>query len=202
MKKFTTVLLLFVGLTASCGESPGRIEKRPLAQMNPTSYVFERPLADLRKDALVAFEDFNQQRAFNNDVSVSSLMIGADTTETDPYLGAELFADPANANDVFIDLNGFPIIPPIPVYYSRGQPLEYFVDFHIHFEQVDAKNTRVTVNAIRPRVVNGSECCSPHGVVAIYQDVEPTSIEEYRLLEWIGRIAGTKDMPAINLPTK
>lgn len=200
----TFLVVVAVVLTTACGESesPGPIEKRPLAQMNPTSYVFARPLADLRRDILTAFGDFDQRLAFSNAVSVSSFLISVDTPEDVPPPARHLFADPANANDLFIHSWATPINPPSPVYYSRGTPLEYFADFHIHFESVDDKNTRVTVNAFTPRVVNGSECCGPHGKVAIFQEVEPTSIEEYRLLEWIGRITGTKGMPPINLPQR
>ena len=194
------LIIAIVGLTGACSESPGPLEKRPLAQMNPTSYVFARPLADLRKDALTAFNDFEQARAFSSQISLSSFPVIVNTREDMTSEADSIFADPVNAKDFYITSLDMPINPPNPVYYSAGKPLEYFADFHIHFEPVDGKNTKVTVIAQRARVVNGSGCCSPHGSVAIYQDVEPTTVEEYRFLEWIGRITGTKNMPPITLP--
>jgi hypothetical protein len=200
---FTSVAFLAAcGATSGLVETPGPLEKRMPARPNPTSFVYNKPLDVLRGDVIKSLEDIDPGRRFNADFSTTTIAFFVETKDEDSVFSRDIFSDPANSSDLFVHSYGTPINPPEPVYYANGKPLEYFADFHIHFEAVDAASTRVTVRAHRPRVVNGSECCGPHGSVAIYQDVEPTTVEEYRFLQLIGHVAGTENMPPIELPVR
>jgi hypothetical protein len=199
MRKIFILATLALAFATSCGDSPDPIEKRQLEAPNPTSYDFAVPLQELRTNLLLKIDDFSYLMPFHESFSGSGYSFVEETSE-DASFGEHIFENPANVHDVFLHSYGAPINSPSPVYFSRGEPLEYFVDFQIHFEALDKNNTRVSIITHRPRVSNGTKCCSPHGQVAIFQDVEPTTIEEYRLLQLIGRIAGTQGMPPVRLP--
>lgn len=201
MTKILILAALVVGLVTACGESPGPVKKRQLAAPNPTSYIFAAPLPELRARLLAELDDFARMQPFYESFSESSFYFAKETSER-PLFAPHVFADPANVHDIYLHTHGGAIESPTPVYFARGKPLRYFAQFQLHFEEIDKNNTRVSVITYGSRVANGAECCGPHGKVAIFQDVEPTSIEEYRLLEWIGRITGTKEMPPINLPVE
>jgi hypothetical protein len=197
--KRLAILVLSLGLFVSCGESPGKVEKRAF-EPNPTSYIFAKPIADLRKDILATLDNFEVMRPFYASFAPEGGYYFSARTKADGSAASNgVLDDPAAANDIYLQAYGA-VIGPSPVYSVRGKPLPYTSEFHLHFESVDEKNTRVTVIPHNPRVANGSKCCSPHGLYTIYQDVEPTTIEEYRILQLIGQVVGTKDMPPLKLP--
>jgi len=45
-------------------------------------------------------------------------------------------------------------------------------------------------------VINGARCCGPHGYYANDVPVEPTTIEEYKILLYIGQVLSVRDMPS------
>jgi hypothetical protein len=200
MVKIILMAALAVVFATSCGDSPGPVQKRQLEAPNPTSYVFAMPLSELRKNLLTKLDDFEYMRPFHESFSGSGYSFAKETSDR-VLFAPHIFNDPKNVNDIFLHSHGSPINSPSPVYFSRGDPLKYFAQFQLHFEAVNENNTKVSVITYSPRVANGSKCCGLHGSgVALFQDVEPTSIEEYRLLQLIGRIAGTQGMPPVRLP--
>lgn len=194
------VLLLAIGLLVSCGESPAKIEQRDFALRNSTSHVFAKPLDVLRSDVLATLDDFNVMLPFYQSFAPEGgYTFSVSTRDVYSPTSRDIFTDAANANDIYLEAFGA-LIGPSPLYYTSDKPLVYTAEFQVHFEKVDENSTKVSVITHHPKVVNGSECCSAHGLYSIYQDVEPTSIEEYRILQLIGQVAGTRDMPPIKLP--
>jgi hypothetical protein len=87
------------------------------------------------------------------------------------------------------------------VYFIGKKPLLYKAEFHLHFERINSTTTKIKINTLNPRVIVGKQVvtlASHRGYK--YKKVEPTTIEEYKILLRIGKIAGEKKMPFINLP--
>ena len=107
-----------------------------------------------------------------------------------------LFTDPRNANDLLLDENLDTISP---VYCGPKGGLLYFAKYHFHFEAIDELHTRMSVNVIDPKVVTFVSSFGIHGTPVTFQPVAPTTIEEYRLLRFIGATLNI-EMPKPRLP--
>ena len=199
MSKYLIAALL-LGLCISCSSDIHPIETRPLSQKNPTSYVFPAPLPAARGKMLTAFKDFNLMRDFlssfsPNNPSMSFRMENRD----DAVFATHIFANRENHEDLYLHFFG-DVIDPSPVYFGGGKPLRYRAKFQLHLTALDDNSTQVSIITHDPTVINGSTCCGPHGKVANDVAVEPTTIEEYKILLFIGRILGVSDMPPLRLP--
>jgi predicted component of viral defense system (DUF524 family) len=85
-------------------------------------------------------------------------------------------------------------------HFAKGKALLYRTAFICKFEKIDNYNTKLTVFAEDPIVVNGTDRLGPHGYIANVQKVAPTTIEEYSILLYIAEQLGDTTLPPINLP--
>ena len=193
-----TVLIL--SLCIACSSDVHSIKTKTLSQKNSTSYVFPGPLPDVRQKLLTAFRDFPTKREFASALSPNnqSFMVSVRTKEDDGFVDP-IFASPENHNDVYLHSWG-EWIDPSEVYFGGGKPLRYRAEFQLHLTAPDDNSTRISVITHKPSVINGSVCCGLHGYKSNDVAVEPTTIEEYRILLFIGRILGVNDMPPLRLP--
>lgn len=191
---------LLVSLCISCSSDIHTIKTRSLNQKNPTSYVFPGSLPEVRKRILAVFEDFPLRREFGSYVSPNSQSFMFSIRTREEHGSYEpVFASPENHNDLYLHSWGEPI-DPSEVYFGGGKPLRYRAEFQLHLTAPNDNSTEISVITHKPSVINGSVCCGLHGYKSNDVAVAPTTIEEYRILLFIGRLLGVSDMPPLRLP--
>jgi hypothetical protein len=195
---------------AGCVKDVSRVHRQALPRLNPTSYSFDIPLGDLRAKAMAAFSIDHQvkQPVFGSLSTVALHAFGGMpilhvSVASDAGFGAELFRIPENAHDLYLQSFGVPVWES-PVYHGSRGGLPFIAEFHVHFSASEAGRTSVAVRALRTEVINGMHyglgSCGP-GWAWRYVPVEPTSIEEYLILRYIGEAVGAPAMPEVVLPT-
>ncbi len=80
-------------------------------------------------------------------------------------------------------------------YSVNGENAKTTGEFKLVLEQIGEQSTKVKVIATLLQVINGVECCGPHGRYARYTNVAPTTIEEYAFLYFIGEQLGIQMTP-------
>lgn len=196
-----TLALLLLGLCISCTSDIHKIRTKSLNEKNPTSYEFARPMSELKKEVINAFdsEKINPlTNEFHSSFSNTSFFFVVESKE-DPSFSKHIFQKPENSNDLYLHSFGTPINSSY-VYFGGGKPLRYRAEFQLHLTALGPDRTRVSVITHKPTVINGSKCCGLHGYVSNDVPVEPTTIEEYKILLFLGRLLGTQDMPSLRLP--
>jgi len=183
----TVLVVLVVGLAVLVyGCNPWikpRVERRPLPQLNPTSYVFAASISEVQ-DAIRKVKCCGMALEFGNKALFSG----------------DLLKQPGNGNDAYLH-NFHDPIGDSEVYFAKGRPLPYLAEFHIHLIPVDGSRTKVEVSTLKPEVIAGKTWWGVHGVPAnIYVTVTPTTVEEYRILLEIGAALHTAGMPVLVQP--
>jgi hypothetical protein len=193
--------VFLLNVCISCSSDIHKIKTKPLAEKNPTSYVFARPVSQAREEIIKAFETENRYskptEEFYASFGDTRLWFSVESRE-DAVFSEKIFQNPVNHNDVYLHSHGEPL-GPSQVYFGGGKPLRYRAAFQLHLAALD-NNTQVSVITHEPSVINGSKCCGPHGYVSNNVPVEPTTIEEYKILLFVGRILGAREMPPLRLP--
>lgn len=186
------LLIMLACLETSFASCQDKIIKIEQVRKNPTEYVF-----NAQKDSLY-------RRIFSK-LKVTNMML-FDAIHKNMVLGeiSDLFSQSADKLDFCL----------MPVYYigksmnykrENGGSLDYEAWFYLHLETIDEEKTKVSITTIEPKIIVGKELLPtpPHFV---RKDktmlVEPSTIEEYEILLDIGKLAGEKNMPPINLPEK
>ena len=75
-------------------------------------------------------------------------------------------------------------------YHVNGMPAQTTGVFTVTFEPTNTHQTRVSVKVDKLEVINGAECCGPHGRYSRYTAVAATTIEEYAILFYLGKQFG------------
>jgi hypothetical protein len=199
MIKYVAAALL-LSFCVSCSRDIHPIKTRTLSQKNPTSYVFPGSVPEAKGKMLTAFKDFQIMKEFLSTFSPNNPSMSYNVEDKEHAVFSEhIFANRENQDDLYFHFYG-DVIDPSPVYFGGGKPLGYRAKFQLHLTPVDDNRTQVAVITHDPTVINGSKCCGPHGYVANDVAVEPTTIEEYKILMFIGRVLGERDMPPLRLP--
>jgi len=170
-----------------------------LSPRNPTSYEFAYSVSEVRGKLLTAFENFDQQAKLASSFDAQSRFRPQVESRETALFSKEIFADPENKNDLYLHAFG-EFVGPSPIYSGGGKPLKYRSEFQLHLTDAGHNRTKVSVITHKPTVFNGSKCCGLHGYVSNDVPVEPTTIEEYKILLFIGSILGTKNMPPLRMP--
>ena len=193
------VAALLLSFCISCDRDIHPIETSPLSQKNPTSYVFTRPVPEVREQILTALKDDKLMQDFYSSFPTTPSFYFAVESREHAVFSERIFANRENHEDVYLHSFGTPICLS-QVYFAGGKPLRYRAEFQLHLTALADNSTKVTVTTHDPKVINGSKCCGLHGYVANDVAVEPTTIEEYKILLFVGRILGASDMPPLRLP--
>jgi hypothetical protein len=175
------------------------LEIKPFSRRNPTFYEFDLPISQLRRKLLAAFNDMDLSESLA--VSINYLSEGLIIIESieNASFATEIFTKPENKNDFLIHFDGTRVATS-PIYFGGGQPLEYYAEFQLHLTELGNNRTKVSVITHKPRIINGSKCCSQIGHISNSVAVEPTTIEEYHILRFVGGILGAKNMPPLMFP--
>lgn len=205
VNKRRTAIYVLAFLATSCSINTVHVRARPLPKPNPTYYSFPLPLDELRAKSLEAF-DLPRQMARPIFGSAFIRMVFSDTfcveTATNAAFGTAIFQNPANVNDIYLHTFNQPF-EISPVYYAREGGLPFFGAFHLHLTSVGS-NTLVTVTALETKVASGSTSgCSAVAIAPtlMYKKVEPTTVEEYTILKYLGDYLGQTNMPDVIRPT-
>jgi len=75
-------------------------------------------------------------------------------------------------------------------YIVNGRPAQTTGVFTVKFEPTTDGQTQVSVKVEKLEVINGTECCGPHGRYSRYTNVASTTIEEYAILYYLGEQLG------------
>ena len=120
---------------------------------------------------------------------------------TNAVFAKAVFRDPANTNDIYLHTFDMPFVTS-SVYCGRNGGLPFIAAFHLHLTS-SGSNTLVKVTALDTQVVNGEKFgvgpCGP-GYGWIFEMVQPTTVEEYSILRYLGHYLGVTNMPEVILP--
>ncbi|HMJ65486.1 MAG TPA: hypothetical protein VK615_09045 [Candidatus Binatia bacterium] len=193
-------------VTVSCSHNVSRIRAHSLPSPNPTAYSFPLQLEQVYTNALQAFSIDHQvkQRIFAKSSSPVSLeFVLFPQSSMNAVSRKALFADPANAHDIYLDTSHTPFVVS-PVYHGRYGDLPFIATFRLQLAG-SASDTLVTVTAFDTEVINGTKfgigSCGP-GQHWNCVKVKPTTVEEYTILAYLGRYLGVSNMPPVILPAE
>jgi hypothetical protein len=186
-KRFIVLILLCLETTfVSC---KNKITKIELINKNPIEYIFKSSKDSLYK---LITSQFNLK-----DLSLLTI----ERRIIMPSEVSEMFSQQKNNLDIFLWSIG--VYRKSKIYKEKGVFFDYWVSFYLHLEQIDQKHTKVNIITIEPKIIVGKEWFPgpPHFVrnnKTII--VEPSTIEEYEILQEIGRLIGEQNMPSLILP--
>ena len=196
--------------TVSCSHGVSRIQTLSLPSPNLTTYKFPLLVQEVHTRALQAFSRDQQRheaifpkptKTANtaNDVSWESILSAE--CSTNALYNKAAFADSANAHDIYLHSSHTPFVASA-VYRGRHGGLPFIATFRLHLTG-RGSNTVVTVTAFDAEVINGTKfgigSCGP-GQHWNCVKVEPTTVEEYTVLRYLGRHLGVTNMPTVILP--
>jgi hypothetical protein len=206
MSKGFTVVVAVALAAVSCSHNVSRIRTHSLPRPNPTTYSFPLPVEEVHAGALEAFSRQHQykepvfKKPARTDYWESVLSTECSTNAT---YGRAVFADPANAHDIFLRSSYAPFAVSA-VYRGRNGGLPFMADFHLHLTS-SGSNTVVTVTASDAELVNGTKfgigSCGP-GQHWNHVSVKPTTVEEYHIIRYLGTYLGITNMPPVILPAE
>lgn len=148
--------------------------KRKLVKPNPTTYIFNAPIAQVR----AAIRDAT----------------GIYPCPPSAALCLDL-GPPSNGTEYdFVQLE----LTKSDVYHWLGKPLEYKAEYHVFVSSASDSQTRIDVRTVEAQVRIGPSFTFHGGDT--YEWVAPTTIEEYRILLTIGDKVGEQGMPPLQLP--
>ena len=173
----TLIGLLFITISVL---TIGCYSKEHLQSPNPTSYVFDAGIEDVRK---------------------------AITRVEDSLDGNTVYAKEDYENDIFSkNIKNDALLVNIcdvksKMFFRFGKPLPYFPEFIIHLDSISEKKTNVVVYTSDTTIVIGG-IGVPHFGYTWEKKVSPSTIEEYEILLLIGQQLGQEGMPECNYTKK
>jgi hypothetical protein len=184
-----TVLSILFFLVRGCEISYSELK---MPRKNPTSYIFDCKLYELRDLIQDSYFDFN--RALNGEAySLYSVIQDSIHLRGFPFLFKN-----ENINDlVYSHYSG-----PSNIYISKESTIVYSASFHIHFTRLGNNKTQVSIFTLKPKITVKVKTIIQHapGFYNTYE-VEPSTVEEYKILLVIGKKMGVADqMPKLLLP--
>ena len=162
---------------------------------NITTYEYPINIVDLRK---LIIDNFN---LFKNELQCSEFygkLYEKDTIVNKTIL-RKVFAEDKNKYDLVFD--GYAGHSQLYIT-TQGEKISYFASFHIHFEVINDNKTKTEIKTLNPRIDVPTNFFITHapGFYKMY-NVEPSTIEEYKILLTIGKLLGIENnMPPIILP--
>lgn len=188
----------------SCSHGISRVQTRPLPAQNPTSYAFPLPLNIVYATALDTFSIDRQIKhpIFDRSPASDRLeMAFAVECVTNAVFAKTIFSDPANAHDLYLHTFHGPFVRSA-IYRGRDAGLPFIATFHLHLTGTGS-NTLVTLLASNAEIINGTKfgfgSCGP-GQGWNCQPVQPTTVEEYTILRYLGHALHATNMPPVILP--
>ena len=174
----TLIGLLFITISVL---TIGCYSKEKLQSSNPTSYVFDAGIEDVRKAILTRVED-----------SLDGYTVYAKEDYDNDILSKNIKNDALLRNHYDVKSKMF---------FRFGNPLPYSPEFIIHLDSISEKKTNVVVYTSDTTIVVGG-IGVPHFGYTWEKKVSPSTIEEYEILLLIGQQLGQEGMPECNYTKK
>lgn len=174
----TLIGLLFITISVL---TIGCYTKEKLLVPNPTSYVFDAGIEDVKKAILTRVED-----------SLDGYTVYAKEDYDNDILSKNIKNDALLRNHYDVKSKMF---------FRFGNPLPYSPEFIIHLDSISEKKTNVVVFTSDTVVVVGGIGFNHFGYT-FEKKVSPSTIEEYEILLLIGRQLGQEGMPECNYTKK
>ena len=174
----TLIGLLFITISVL---TIGCYSKEKLRIPNPTSYVFDAGIEDVRKAILTRVED-----------SLDGYTVYAKEDYDNDILSKNIKNDALLRNHYDVKSKMF---------FRFGNPLPYSPEFIIHLDSISEKKTNVVVYTSDTTIVVGG-IGVPHFGYTWEKKVSPSTIEEYEILLLIGQQLGQEGMPECNYTKK
>ncbi|MDR1762105.1 MAG: hypothetical protein LBR55_06615 [Bacteroidales bacterium] len=117
---------------------------------------------------------------------------------------SRIFEISENYND-FVLKPGYYRRPKSKVYFNKKNvPHDYFGEYHLHLTNVEKNKTKVEIITLRSGIPYKRLIPDfPHFSRGGFKELPPTTVEEYEILQMIGKALGIeKDMSPIKIPEK
>ena len=174
----TLIGLLFITISVL---TIGCYSKEKLQSPNPTSYVFDAGIEDVRKAIITRVED-----------SLDGYTVYAKEDYDNDILSKNIKNDALLVN--ICDVKS-------KMFFRFGKPLPYFPEFIIHLDSISENMTKAEVFTSDTTIVVGG-IGVPHFGYTWEKKVSPSTIEEYEILLLIGQQLGQEGMPECNYTKK
>lgn len=185
-------IVLIALLLVGCDSRVDYVELK-MTRKNPTSYVYNASLGVVKQTIKENHEQFPLKYIESADDSII-------------IWGKSILRLSENRNDFFIR-NMLPT-DTSHIYLGKKKSIPYLYSIHIHLKMIDSTRTLVELKTIDPKILLGirfpynilpKSLHSPYST--IIENVEPSTIEEYKVLLVIGGALDVKDeMPPLILP--
>ncbi len=161
---------------------PISINKMP--SKNPTSYTFSSTITKVKdvttsifKPRFMRKDEYLKSLNFRTANKVNSSILFSATTTSDRII--------------------LTMLSPIksPVYSTALGKLPYLSKYKLNFKLIKKNQTRVTITPFETKVLKGVTCCGPHLFYKKSINVSATTIEEYKILKYIGYHLNETSMP-------
>jgi len=173
----TLIGLLFITISVL---TIGCYTKEKLLVPNPTSYVFDAGIEDVKK-AIINIDD-----------SLIGYIVYAKEDYEKDILSKNIKNDALLRN--YYDVGS-------KMYFRFGKPLPYSPGMFIHLDSISENMTKAEVFTSDTTIVVGG-IGVPHFGYTWEKEVSPSTIEEYEILLFIGRQLGQEGMPECHYTKK
>jgi len=193
MKKMTNIILiLFLSICTGCHSI--NKDSIALSVQNPTSFTFRTNIDSIKS---IIYNNFGNEQYFGYTLFDKHDFLSKDEN---------IFKLDSNYNDFVLEefINYHKYFSKI-YFRKSGKAYSYCASYHIHLKKVDDFTTTITILTFKSEILKGLSKLPvlPHfSRKWVYIDVKPTTVEEYEILQIIGKALGIKDMPPIKIPEK
>jgi hypothetical protein len=163
---------------------------------NPTSYIFKIKVEEARFTLEKSYYEFGGLSLYIHDIYYR----GKWKRSSWPDVARNALSGDANKNDVWMQVS----VDSSDVYFNKkGKPLGYEMECLVHFTAIDSTHTKMEIKVLNAKVhVRDRLLPSPPHFEnnPVYKTVKPTTIEEYKILQCMGKELGVFDrMPPLRL---
>ena len=171
-------ILLIVCLMMSC-TSIHEIKVKSLERVNETRFIYPISFNEISKksDMLFSYKAQKENKIRLSGSENTALLYSKVKYSSDDRIEIQL-GDVARS---FWDSD---------FYRVNGRAAQTTGVFTVKFEPTDGNQTLVSVEVDKLEVINGIDCCGPHGRYSRYTRVASTTIEEYAILFYLGEQFG------------
>ena len=183
MNIIKSLITLFFSILINGCATQYDIETNSSKEKYSDTLSFNTPLKEVRAGVLNSLAiKYQIERPIELRFDTSNIL-AVETKDNSSFCN-EIFDIPDNQHDIC--LNKFGWYWYSENYVVNGEAAKTTGRFHIHFEEISETRTKVIVNILGLKVINGLECCGSHGRYARLTSVAPTGEEEYAILKHIG----------------